>query len=155
MTGNRRLIFVLAVALVFTAGQLMAEGMRHKGKSDEMMMHKYDPKTVETVEGEVISVETVRSNCCSDMHGALHVSLKTDKENILVFGGSAWYLGKNVKIGKGDRISVTGSRITEDGKPAIVAKEIKKGTTAVRVRSDDGKPMWRGAGMKVDTPAPY
>ncbi len=142
-------------AVVFAAGQLMAQGMHGKGKSEKMMMHKYDPKTVETVEGEVLSVETVRSNCCSDMHGALHISLKTGKETITVFGGSAWYIGKKMKIQKGDTITVTGSRITEDGRPAIVAKEIKKGSVTLQVRKDNGKPMWRGAGMEVESPVPY
>jgi hypothetical protein len=49
-----------------------------------------------------------------------------------------------VKIEPKDKVEVTGSRITFDGKPAIIAAEVKKGDEALKLRDDNGFPVWSG-----------
>jgi hypothetical protein len=49
-----------------------------------------------------------------------------------------------VKLEKGDKIEVKGSRITFEGKPVIIAAEIKKGDSVLVLRDSTGVPAWAG-----------
>jgi hypothetical protein len=44
-------------------------------------------------------------------------------------------------------VEVTGSRITYEGQPAIIAGEVKKGGQVLKLRDAAGVPAWAGAGM--------
>lgn len=102
----------------------------------------YDPKTVETVEGKVLSVETMQQR-----GRGVHLMLQTDKETVAVHLGPSWYIDKQTpKIETNDTITVTGSRITFDGKPAIIAAQVKKGNDVLNLRDENGIPLWRRAG---------
>lgn len=113
----------------------------------------YNPKTVETVSGEVVRVEEVHSKGWGQGRGrggggyGVHLILKSDQEEIAVHLGPSWYLDKHgPSIAPGNRIEVRGSRITFQGKPAIIAAEVKKGDQSLKLRDDDGLPAWRGQG---------
>jgi len=101
----------------------------------------WDPKTVETISGEVISVDRITPN--KGMAGGVHMNVKTDKETVSVHLGPSWYLeNQDVKIVAKDKVEVKGSRITFGGKPAIIAAEVKKGDDVLKLRDDTGFPMW-------------
>jgi len=101
----------------------------------------WDPKTVETISGEVISVDRITPN--KGMAGGVHMSVKTDKETVSVHLGPSWYLeNQDVKIIAKDKVEVKGSRITFGGKPAIIAAEVKKGDDVLKLRDETGFPMW-------------
>jgi hypothetical protein len=101
----------------------------------------WDPKTVETISGEVISVDRITPN--KGMAGGVHMNVKTDKETVSVHLGPSWYLeNQDVKIIAKDKVEVKGSRITFGGKPAIIAAEVKKGDDVLKLRDDTGYPMW-------------
>ena len=103
----------------------------------------YNPATVETVVGEVLSIDRITP--MKGMSYGIHVMLKTDKETIPVHLGPAWYMERlDTKIDKGDTVEVKGSRITYNGKPAIIAAEVKKGEAVLKLRDDNGFPAWSG-----------
>lgn len=103
----------------------------------------YDPKTVETVSGEVVSVDKITP--IQGMSYGVHLTLKTDKETISVHLGPGWYIeNQDVKIEPKDTIEVKGSRITYEGKPAIIAAEVKKGDEVLKLRDENGFPVWAG-----------
>jgi hypothetical protein len=131
-------------ALVFSVSFLMAaDGFaqgRGQGRAGARM---YDPKTVETVRGEVVSVEKIPEK--GGMAGGIHLTLKTDKESVSVHLGPSWYLDQqSLKIAPKDQVEVRGSRITFEGKPAIIAAEVKKGQEVLKLRDDNGVPVWSG-----------
>ncbi len=71
--------------------------------------------------------------------------LKTDKETISVHLGPGWYIEKqDINIEPKDKIEATGSRITFGGKPAIIAAEVKKGDEVLKLRDENGFPVWAG-----------
>jgi hypothetical protein len=77
----------------------------------------------------------------------VHLTLKTDKETIGVHLGPASYVDKQkVHVARGDKIEVEGSRVTYEGKPAIVARQIKKGEETLTLRDASGVPAWAGRG---------
>ncbi len=103
----------------------------------------YDPKTVESISGEVVKVDTITP--WKGMSSGVHLLVKTDKETISVHLGPAWYVERqDVKITPGDKVEITGSRITFQGKPAIIASELKKGDEILRLRDENGFPIWSG-----------
>jgi hypothetical protein len=107
----------------------------------------YNPSTVETVSGTVESVEQFTP--MKGMYYGIHIMLKTDKEVISVHLGPAWFINKQaLNIQKGDTIEVKGSRITFQGKPAIIAAEVKKDGKILELRNSAGIPVWSRSNIK-------
>jgi hypothetical protein len=146
---NRILSATLAAVtvLALSGTTLRAQGMHHKGKG-MMMHHQYDPKTVETLEGEVTAVDFTAKGCCGDRMGGTHITLKTSTASIMVYAGPSTYLEDKITLTKGDVLEVTGSRVVSGEKPVIIARSLKKGEITVTLRKDNGTPMWAGEGMR-------
>jgi hypothetical protein len=103
----------------------------------------YDPSTVETITGVVESVEKITPR--KGMYPAVAITVKTDKEFIPVHLGPEWYIGRlDIKVEKGDKLEIKGSRATLDGKPVIIAAEVKKGENTLILRDNAGIPVWAG-----------
>lgn len=103
----------------------------------------YDPKTVETLKGEVVQVDHVTP--MSGMSEGVHVVLKGDKGTTDVHLGPSWYLDhQDTQLAVGDRVEVRGSKVSIAGKPAVIAAEVKKGGETLQLRDAQGLPMWRG-----------
>lgn len=137
----------LSTTLCFASGSFAQAGMGRSGGGG-----MYNPKTVETVSGEVTSVEQVHGKGGGRRSGGhgVHLILKTDKGEISVHLGPSWYLDKQaLKIAAGDRIEVRGSRIAFEGEPAIIAAAVKKGDQSLRLRDDSGLPVWQGQGRRA------
>ena len=103
----------------------------------------YNPQTVEVITGEVASIDRIRPE--RGMSDGVHIIVKTDKETIPVHLGPTWYIeNQDVKIAPKDKVEVKGSRITYDGKPALIAAEVKKGDEVLTLRDANGFPAWSG-----------
>jgi hypothetical protein len=145
-------IMVLAVATVALTVALAADasaqgGMRWHGSQGwghgSAYARLYDAKTVETVKGEVVGVETFTPG--KGMGAGVHLQLKTREGVLSVHLGPVWYIeNQDVKIEVKDVVEVKGSRVTFDGKPALIAAEVKKGDETLRLRDPDGYPAWAG-----------
>lgn len=142
---------LLAIALVtlLSAGESYSQppGIRWRGSGGwgpgNPYARMYDPKTVETITGQVVKVDRITP--LKGMSGGVHMTVKTDGEQISVHLGPAFYLeNQDVKIEPKDKVEVKGSRVTFEGKPAIIAAEVKKGDEVLRLRDDNGFPMWSG-----------
>lgn len=105
----------------------------------------YDPKTVETIAGTVESVERIRH--ADGRASGVHLLVRTDKATVSAHLGPSWYVDEqDVKIVRGDRVEVTGSRVTLAGESVLIAAEVKKGDKVLRLRSESGVPRWSGRG---------
>jgi hypothetical protein len=140
-------VTILGISSLLLTTDALAQGFRWRGGGGwgpgGQYGRMYDPKTVETVSGEVMSVQQMTP--MKGMGPGVHLTLKTDKESIDVHLGPAWYIERqDIKIAAGDKIEVKGSRITYQGKPAIIAAEIHKGDEVLVLRDANGIPMWAG-----------
>lgn len=138
---------VVSSAVVCAATDAAAQG----GKSSR----HWDPKTVESVSGEVTDVRRVPLPS-GKAHG-IHLVLETEATPALAVAlGPDWWVDKqSLKIAKGDRVEVKGSRVTIDGQTVLVAAEVKKGDQTLVLRNADGVPAWSGAskrGRRAATP---
>jgi hypothetical protein len=106
----------------------------------------YNPQTVETLSGEVVSVDTITRN----RYPGVHLTVKTAQETVDVHLGPAWHIDKQaMKFAANDRVEVTGSRVTVEGKVAIIAAEVKKDDQTLKLRdAATGIPVWAGQGRR-------
>lgn len=142
------LIAVISIISLFLGTESFAQrGMRWKGSGGwgpgSQYQRMYDPKSVETISGEVASVDKIAP--MRGMSYGVHLMVKTDKEEISVHLGPGWYIeNQDIKIEPKDKVEVKGSRTTFKGKPAIIAAEVKKGDQILRLRDENGFPVWSG-----------
>ena len=150
MKRNSFLVGLMALAFCLVSSDSFAQrgpGMMWRGSGgwgpgtqDNRM---YDPKTVETISGEITAVDRITP--AKGMSGGVHMTVKTDKETISVHLGPGFYIeNQDVKLQAKDKVEVKGSRITFGGKPAIIAAEVKKGDEVLKLRDDAGFPVWSG-----------
>jgi hypothetical protein len=101
---------------------------------------QFDPDTVETLGGVMVSMDVFRPR---GMDPGVRIVLETDEETVPVHLGPVWYMNRlKREIAPGDRIEVTGSRIDYGGKPAIMAAQIRKGAKSLKLRDEEGVPVW-------------
>ena len=141
------LVILSLVGMVMAVNAFAQMGMHWRGGGGWGMSSQYgrmyDPKTIETISGEVERVDMITP--MKGMSGGVHLVVKTDKEPVSVHLGPAWYIeNQDVKIQPKDKVEITGSRITFDGKPAIIAREVKKSDEVLILRDDNGYPVWSG-----------
>ncbi len=141
------LLFALLLCPLLAMESFAQPGMMWKGSGGWGMGSQYgrmyDPKTVEVVSGEVVTVDLIAP--MRGMSHGMHVLLKTAKGNISVHLGPTWYLeNQDVKINVNDKIEAKGSRIVFNGSPALIAAEIKKGEEVLKLRDENGYPVWSG-----------
>ena len=75
------------------------------------------------------------------------VTLKTDQGSLLVHLGPGWYLDeKKFAVKVGDTVEATGSKVTLNNQPALIAREVKVNGATLKLRDDQGLPVWRGMG---------
>ena len=144
MKTTANLVIVVAVMIVSISASLNSIAQT-RGRAAN---RNYDPKTVETLEGTVTSVEKTAPH--GNRGYGVHLTLQTaDNKIVDVHLGPAWYLDKQaVRIEAQDKITVTGSRVSVNEKPAIIASEIKKGAEVLKLRDSNGVPEWAGGGRR-------
>jgi hypothetical protein len=147
----KNLITIFAVIMMFgfvTGPTAFAQqgGMRKGGGGwghGSSYGKMYNPETVEKIRGEVVSLDKMM--LMKGMSHGIHAVIKTESETISVHLGPEWYIdNQDGRIEPGDTIEVKGSRITFDGKPVIVAAEVKRGDEVLVLRDKNGIPVWSG-----------
>jgi hypothetical protein len=133
-------VFVLSLLFASAALAQQKTGWNRNGAS--WPGNLYDPKTVATVKGEVLRVEEFTP--AQGMPPGVELLLKTDRREIIrIFLGPQWYLKiEDFAVEVGDRLDVKGSKITYEGKPALVAAVVFKGDEVLKFRDENGAPVW-------------
>jgi hypothetical protein len=147
-------IIGMAALFAFTAMVTLSDAQPWKGwkgssgwgyKSQYQRM--YNPQSAAEIKGVVEAVEQITPR--KGMSYGIHLKVKTGAETVPVHLGPAWFIERqDISIQKGDTIEVKGSRITFNGSPAIIAAEVEKGDTALKLRDENGFPVWAGAGTR-------
>jgi hypothetical protein len=126
-------------------------GMGMRGGMGPML---YNPQTVTTVKGAVEKLEELPSMGRGSGQGMMYqgVALKTDKGSLMVHLGPGWYLDEQkFAVKTGDTLEVTGSQVTLNNQPAIIARDVKVNGKTLKLRDEQGIPAWsrmgRGPGM--------
>ena len=133
--GFLRLAVIGLLSLMLTASSSWAQSGRRIHYST-----LYNPGTVETIRGKVTNLGKTLSGNGRDY--CLNLTMRTAQEKILVILEPASYAKKlPIGIKPGDQVEVKGSRVTIMG-PTMIAAEVKKGDTVVKLRDVNGRPVW-------------
>ncbi|MGO9578662.1 MAG: DNA-binding protein [Desulfobaccales bacterium] len=129
---------VSLIMLIFlTATVCWAQG---QGTQPGDVCRMYDPRTVETISGEVTAVGKFFPSGRSE---GVRFTLKTDKGPVEVILGPGWYVEKqNFSFVPQDKVTVKGSSVAVEGKPTIIAAEITKDGKTLKLRDANGMPVW-------------
>jgi hypothetical protein len=101
----------------------------------------YDINTVETITGEIISVDKVYSD--NNLTYGVHMALYSSEGLLSVHLGPSWFVdNQEIQLTSGDFVSVTGSRLTFNNNQIIIAKEVMKDNAVLLLRDDTGYPLW-------------
>ncbi len=143
----KRLIFIGIVALSFVLIPLtMANAFGGIAIGERIKMYNAQiTTTVKCVIAEVGQVDQIWGPMKGKSYG-VNLIVKTDKETLTVYLGPSWFIERqDMKIGKNDIIEVKGCKKIYDGEFVIVAQEIKKNNQVLKLRDEDGNPVWEGA----------
>jgi hypothetical protein len=138
------LTLVLSLALVCPG---LAQPLPGGGRG--MGPQLYNPKTVTTVKGQVEKLAAWPGQGRGGGRGLQSQSavLKTNQGTLTVHLGPAWFLAeKKFTLKPGDTLEATGSKVTLDNQPALIAREIKVNGQTLTLRDPQGFPAWRGRG---------
>jgi hypothetical protein len=137
------LAIFLCLALACPALAQPAGGMgAHGGMGGRL----YDPKTVTTIKGTVEKLEDLPSMGPGLQYRG--ITLKTAEGNILLYMGPARYLEEKKFAAKvGDTMEATGSKLTLNNQPSILPREVTVNGVTLKLRDDQGIPLWRRMGL--------
>ena len=97
----------------------------------------FNPDKIETVTGKIVKVE---------YYAGVRILLYTDaKKPILAVLGPVGYLESQEKVLQiGNTVTLTGSKVTLDDTPFIIATKIREGNEEMQLRDNQGHPIWLG-----------
>jgi hypothetical protein len=139
---------VIALALVL-AGPALAQPGPGGGRGGGMGPTVYNPQDVTTVTGQVEKLADLASQGrgggkAMEYRGVL---LKTDQGNLMVNLAPVWFLSEErFVIRSGDKVSATGSKVTIDNQPGLIAREVTVKGRTLKLRDEQGVPVWRKVG---------
>lgn len=135
----------VSIGILLMLGPIMLTAWAQPGRkaNKQMYSRNYDVNNVETIQGEITEVSYKPARKRAAMMG-VHIVVKTENETIPVHLGPVWYLSEQEKLEEGDKVTVTGSRITYEGAAAIIAATVTRNQMTLRLRDQDGFPVWRG-----------
>jgi len=101
----------------------------------------YDAAKTETVAGSVVSVDQV-----SPRGQGIGLTLKTGDGTMKVHLGPQWYFKcqGGLPIKSGDVVEVKGVKTVRMGQDVFIAGEVKKGGDVLKLRNEQGVPLWAG-----------
>jgi hypothetical protein len=150
--ANVLMAFLCALGLLFASDAAAQRGMGPRSGAGlrgggwcpgSQYMQMYNTQSIETITGEVASVDKITPY--RGMSGGVHLTVKTANGMVPVHLGPAWYINnQEIELVKGDKITVKGSKIDFQGKPTIIASEVIKGDHVLKLRDENGFPAWSG-----------
>jgi hypothetical protein len=138
-------ICVLVISTVLVSMYNEASAVRRAGSggwgASAVYGVKFNPATMETINGEVISAEKFIP--IRRMFWGYRVMVMTEKETVEVHLGPGFYVDRvGFVLSPGDKVEVRGSRIPFRMGEAIMATEVKSGGAVLSLRGEDGTPLW-------------
>ncbi len=103
----------------------------------------YDPTRVETLSGKVVSVDEFAAP--RGRGTAVVLKVTSGSDTLAVHLGPKWFLDKQeMKFAAGDTVEIKGVKSFRRGQDIFIAGEVKKGDDILKLRDEQGIPVWAG-----------
>jgi len=90
-----------------------------------------------------VTVQDLKLPAKGNEKDVAHLLVKSGDDSIDIYLCPKSFLDDmGATFAKGDEITVTGSKIKQDGSDVVLAREVVKGTDTLMLRDDKGKPVW-------------
>ena len=131
-----RVIFSFMISNVF-GQQFSNKQCCHKANNS-----MYDSSNIIAVNGEIMEVILVKSK--RPEKAGMHLILKSDKKDTLeiLLGPKHYVDEQKFTLKENDKIKVIGSKVIMNQKEVIIAREIEKEDQLLRLRDENGIPLW-------------
>ena len=137
MQGTRAFLGILMMLLLAGAGSVTSQ----EKNTPPQTAYTYDLSAQHTVSGLVIGGRDFQCPVSGTMGS--HITVKTDTGTIEVHLAPTSFIKQyEILIRKDDNVTVVGSRIMFEGKPALIAKSIVIGRDTYNFRDPKGRPLW-------------
>jgi hypothetical protein len=137
MNPIRVLLGVLTLLLAGAAHTVVSL----EANSSPRASYAYDLTSQQSMRGWV--VETRDFQCPVSGTMGSHITVKNETTIIEVHLAPATFMKQyEINIRKGDNVTVFGSRISFEGKTALIAKSVAIGRETFTFRDPAGKPLW-------------
>ena len=137
MKGFRVVFGILMLLLLTSASSVVSQEKNPPAQAH----YTYDEANQQTVHGWV--VETRDFQCPVNKAMGSHITVKNDTGNIEVHLAPASFMKQyDIAFTKNQNVTVVGSRITYEGKPALIAKSVTIGRETFNFRDAKGRPLW-------------
>lgn len=148
MPGRKAPVSLLVLALVLAVPAFAQMGQGGQMGKMGPGMHHYDKSTETTLTGEVTEV-------LDQEHGAgmgLHLTVEANSQLYdIALGPASWVEQQGFEFQKGDKVEITGSDVQLKEQHLLLAREITKDGKVLKLRDEDGLPLWSGRKMgKMD-----
>lgn len=135
------------LSLIFATECFAQRGIRWRGSGGwgpgSQYSRMYDTTTVQSIQGVVVSVDSITP--MKGMSYGVHLMVEINKDTLSVHLGPGWYIeNQDTKIELKDTVEVKGSKINFQGRRAFIAAEVKKGNDVMKLRDEKGFPVWSG-----------
>jgi len=135
---------MLLLVILFGTSYLFSQPGRGLNQSDITKL--YNPTTEANVDGKISSVVIADSGF--GRFPAVIINLKNDNKEVPVYMAPEWYLkDEKIELKKDQVITVTGSHVTHNNQPLLIARTMKYNDKEVIFRNSKGVPVWAGKAM--------
>jgi hypothetical protein len=101
---------------------------------------KYDAATEAKFK---VTVQDLKLPAKGNEKDVAHLLAKSGEDTIDIYLCPKSFLDDmGASFAKGDEVTVTGSKIKQDGSDLVLARVVVKGTDTLMLRDDKGKPVW-------------
>ena len=135
---SRRSLRVLSIPLFLFL--CVPAGLSQKAPPADSSLPKYDLQTEAKTDGIVDEVNQLSVGTRKDFT-ELIIKSGADKLHIYV-SPKPFQEEIGVSFAKGDRVTVTGSKVKQEASEVILARELVKGTDTLMFRDNKGNPVW-------------
>jgi hypothetical protein len=90
-----------------------------------------------------VTVQDLKLPAKGNEKDAAHLLVKSGDDTIDIYLCPKAFLDDmGATFAKGDEVTVTGSKIKQDGNDLVLARQVVKGPDTLMLRDDKGKPVW-------------
>jgi len=146
----KTLIIILIIALIINLAfdlKIFAKERKAKGSGGWGVGSEYqklfNPRDARTFSGDVL--KTDKCIPLAGMAAGVRIRIKTTAEEIDVHCGPEFFIERQDHfISVNEKVEIKGVRVTIQDQPILIASEIRRGTEFLKLRDENGIPVWSG-----------